>query len=184
MEVNSTDPTFKSTALEGRRSETDETIERGRSPVHQWIRFEEDESSKDSAATIVPTQTIQVDSVLNTSHPLSESLGSIESDASSEPKLVIERSSSPPHSSFTTGRASPKSPSISPPPVQTRPVRKSPTELAPSRSSSPPEINRDNGHTMQTIPLSENVIHHQRQVNSHGISEGFSKCDFHFYFLC
>lgn len=177
METIVTDPAPNGDTFEANKSDGTEPVERGRSPVHQWIRFEEDDSSKDSAATIVPTQTIQVDSVLNTSHPLSDSLGSLESDASSEPKLVIERSSSPPHSGFTTGRASPKSP-ITPPPVQTRPVRKSPTELSPSRSSSPPEIGRgDNGHTMQTIPLSENVVH-QRHMNSHGISEGFSKCVF------
>lgn len=175
METNPADSTLQTAAIDtSTSSNTNDIVERGRSPVNQWIRFEEDDSTKDSAATIVPTQTIQVDSVLNTSHPLSESLGSVESDASLEAKHVAERSSSPPHSGFTTGRASPKSP-IPPPPTQPRTaVRKSPTELAPSRSSCPPDMGRDNGHMMQTIPLSENAVH-QRHVNSHGISEGFSK---------
>lgn len=179
MDTNSNDP---STLETNQACNGNDNVERGCSPTHQWIRFEEDDRNKDSAATIIPTQTIQVDSILNTSHPLSGSLQSIESDTSSEPKLVIERSSSPPHTGFIAGRTSPKSP-IPPPPALSRVIRKSPTEFISSRSSCPPDLGRDNGHTvMQTIPLSENAVHH-RHINSHGISEGFSKYVISLYYI-
>lgn len=142
--------------------------ERGRSPVQSWVRFEE-EGKQDSVATIVPTQTIQVESVLNTSLHLSEGLSSSEGE--------LERSSSPPHSGFSTGRNSPKN-ALPPPPAPSRPVRKTTSEVMPSnRSSCPPDFAQDNGHNnMQNIPLSEGVGH-QRHTNSHGITQGFSNGD-------
>lgn len=170
MEDSISNPAFHATDV-NKITDNDANVDRAYSPSRQWIRFEED-NSKESVATIVPTQTIQVDSILNTSHPLTDSLGSVESEVTPDPKLVAERSSSPLHSGFITGgRTSPKTP-IPPPPVQSRAVRKSPTEL--TRSSCPPEIGRDNGHSMQNIPLSENAVH-QRQINSHGIRQEFSK---------
>ncbi|KAF8782000.1 hypothetical protein HNY73_012337 [Argiope bruennichi] len=149
--------------------------ERGRSPVQSWVRFEDDSKKEDSVATIVPTQTIQVDSVLNTSLHLSDSLNSSDMEMSIDSKH--ERSSSPPHSGFSTGRTSPKN-AIPPPPAPSRPVRKTTSEVLPSsRSSCPPDFAQDNGHShMQNIPLSETVVIHQRP-NNHGISQGFSNGD-------
>lgn len=141
--------------------------ERGRSPVQSWIRFEEDEKRQDSVATIVPTQTIQVDSVLNTS--LTEELTLPDSDNNS-----MERSSSPPQLVLTPGRVSPKS-ALPPPPAPSRPIRKTASEVPSNRSSCPPDFGGDNGHSvMQNIPLSENAVH-QRHANHHGITQGFSE---------
>ncbi|GFY75291.1 uncharacterized protein TNIN_12151 [Trichonephila inaurata madagascariensis] len=70
----------------------------------------------------------------------------------------LERSSSPPHSGFSTGRNSPKT-ALPPPPAPSRPVRKTTSEVIPSsRSSCPPDFAQDNGHNnMQNIPLSESL---------------------------
>ncbi|KFM71641.1 hypothetical protein X975_08810, partial [Stegodyphus mimosarum] len=178
MENNSLSTSYPTISAEVNKVSNAEPFpsERGKSPVQSWIRFE-DENAEEAVATIVPTQTIQVDSVLNTSHPLSETLNSSDFESFGDSKHVIERSSSP-HSGFTTDRASPKS-ALPPPPAPSRPVRKSPSEAIPSsRSSCPPDVGRDNGHTMQNIPLSENAAHHhQRQSNSHSISQGFNNGD-------
>ncbi|XP_054707873.1 transmembrane protein 268-like [Uloborus diversus] len=146
--------------------------ERGNSPVQSWIRFEEDDKTKDAIATIVPTQTIQVDNILNSSHSLTEVLSASDVELPNESKATLEISSSP-SSGFTPGRTSPNS--VLPPPP--RPNRKSPTTEAPlSRSSCPPDVGRDNGHSMQVIPLSETALQ-QRPVSNHGISQGFSNGD-------
>ncbi|GIY38272.1 uncharacterized protein CEXT_724051 [Caerostris extrusa] len=145
--------------------------ERGRSPVQSWVRFEEEGKQEDSVATIVPTQTIHVDSVLNTSLHLSE--GSSDLEINVEPKHGSERSSSPPHSGFSTGRVSPKN-ALPPPPAPSRPLRKINSEVLPSRSSCPPDFTQDNGHNnMQNVPLSETCRH----PNNHGITQGFNNGD-------
>ncbi|XP_015914937.1 transmembrane protein 268 [Parasteatoda tepidariorum] len=147
---------------------------RGRSPEQSWIRFEEEEKTENSVATIVPTQTIQVDTVHNTSHSLNESLTSIDSEVLHEAKVGLDRSS-PPHSNFLPGRNSPKG--AIPPPPAPRQLRKTTSEILPStRSSCPPDFVGDNGHTMQNIPLSENVSH-PRTCN-HEIRQGFRNGDF------
>lgn len=144
-----------------------------------WVKFEEEEKrSREKIATIIPTQTIQVDSNLNSTHPLSDVLSPNDSDLVIDTQQVVpfERSHSASPNTFPSGRLSPKS-SIPPPPAPTRPVRKSTSELPPSSRAGQSDNERTLGNTMQSVPLTETTLTQQTHCNNHGVTQGFANGD-------